>query len=78
MYELVGMRDVDFTGSDGKQVRGMHLFFTYKDANVQGLATDKVFVSYERFQKLSFVPELGGKCELRYNKYGRVADIVPV
>lgn len=76
MYTLVGRKDVDFKGSDGKQVSGVTLFLTYEDLEVEGVATEKVFVSSDRFMKLSFMPEVGGDCDLRYNKYGKVGDIV--
>lgn len=77
MYELVGMKEVSFKGSDGAQVAGTNFYFTYDDPEVDGFATEKVFVSAQRFMKLSFVPELGGKCDLMYNKYGKIRDIVP-
>lgn len=65
MYTLVGRKDVDFKGSDGKQVSGATLFLTYEDPEVEGVATEKVFVSSARFMKLSFMPEVGGGCDLR-------------
>lgn len=78
VFTLVGMRTVDFKGSDGNRVEGVNLFFTFEDKNIDGCGTEKVFVGNDRFNQLSFVPSLGGQCELRYNKYGKVADIVKV
>lgn len=79
VYELVGMRSVDFTGSgDGKRVEGMNLYLTYEDGHIEGVGTEKVFVTSKRFDSLSFVPEIGARCRLLYNKYGKIADIVPV
>ena len=76
VYELVGMRSVDFTGSgDGKKVEGMNLYLTYEDGYIEGVGTEKVFISSKRFNALSFVPEIGARCRLMYNKF---ADIVPV
>lgn len=77
MYTLVGMKDSDFKGSDGKQVTGINLYFTYEDETVKGVATERVFVHSDRVLKLSFMPEIGGSCDLRYNKYGKISDIVP-
>jgi hypothetical protein len=77
MYTLVGTKDLDFMGSDGKQVNGVNLFFTYEDERVRGVATERVFVHSDRFLKLSFMPEIGGSCDLRYDKYGKIRDIVP-
>lgn len=78
VYELVGIRGVCFTGSDGKQVEGTNLYLTYEDDYIDGVGTEKVFVTSKRFNSLSFVPEIGGRCRLMYNKYGKIADIVPV
>ena len=79
VYELVGMRSVDFTGSgDGKRVEGMNLYLTYEDGHIEGVGTERVFLTSERFNALSFVPEIGARCRLGYNKYGKIADIVPV
>lgn len=77
MYTLVGTKNVDFKGSDGAQVSGVNLFFTYEDPEVEGVATERVFVNANRFMKLSFMPKVGGICDLRYNKYGKIKDIVP-
>lgn len=75
IYTCIGMRNVDFKGSDGNQVSGLNLFLSYEDKNVTGVATEKVFIPSNRVQQLSFVPAVGSECELFYNKYGKVADI---
>lgn len=71
------MKDSEFKGSDGIKVSGVNLYFTYADEKVEGVATERVFVHSDRFLKLSFMPEIGGECDLRYNKYGKISDIVP-
>lgn len=78
VYRCVGIRNVDFKGSDGNQVSGVNLFLTYEDKNITGVGTEKVFLASSRFSALSFVPAVGSDCELIYNKYGKVADISPV
>lgn len=77
VYELVGIRGVSFKGSDGGKVEGTNLFLTYEDEGIEGVGTERVFLTSKRFNALSFVPELGGRCRLMYNKYGKIADIVP-
>ena len=77
MYTLVGMKDSEFKGSDGIKVSGVNLYFTYADEKFEGVATERVFVHSDRFLKLSFMPEIGGECDLRYNKYGKISDLVP-
>lgn len=62
VYELVGIRGVSFAGSDGKQVEGTNLYLTYEDDYIDGVGTEKVFVTSKRFNSLSFVPEIGARC----------------
>lgn len=76
VFTLVGMRNVNFKGSDGNTVDGVNLFFTYEDEHINGCGTEKVFVSNQKFCMFSFVPDIGAGCRLMYNKYGKVADIV--
>lgn len=76
IYTLVGMRDVDFKAQDGGQVTGWNFFFTYEDAHITGVGVEKVFIGNKTFNNLSFVPQIGGTCQLLYNKYGKVADII--
>lgn len=78
VYRCVGIRNVDFKGSDGNQVTGVNLFLTYKDKNITGVGTEKVFLASSRFAQLSFIPSVDTDCELIFNKYGKVADIAPV
>lgn len=78
VYELVGIRGVSFKGSDGSEVEGTNLYLTYEDDYIDGVGTERVFVTSKRFDTLSFVPEIGDRCRLMYNKYGKIADIVPV
>ena len=61
VYELVGIRGVSFAGSDGKQVEGTNLYLTYEDDYIDGVGTEKVFVTSKRFNSLSFVPEIGAR-----------------
>lgn len=76
VYTCVGIREVNFKGSDGNQVSGLNLYFTCEDPNVQGVLTDKVFVPSSRFARMSYIPKVGGACGIVYNRYGKVADIV--
>ena len=40
IYTLVGMKYLDFKGSDGGQVSGVNLYFTYEDEKVKGSAAE--------------------------------------
>lgn len=76
VYTLVGMRNVNFKGSDGGQVEGVNLFFTFEDEHINGVGTEKIFIGNKKFCELSFVPDIGSPCVIRYNRYGKVADLV--
>lgn len=76
VFTLVGMRNVNFKGSDGNPVEGVNLFFTYEDTHIDGLGVEKLFIGNKRFCELSFMPVIGSQCSIRYNRYGKVADIV--
>lgn len=78
VYTLVGIRDLDFTGSDGNKVSGYNLYFTFEHQDCDGVCTDKIFVSKKKFGQLSFVPQVGSECQIMYNRFGKVADIVKV
>lgn len=75
IFTCVGMRDVEFKGSDGSDVSGMNIFFTYEDRNIRGVGVEKVFIGTRRFNDLTFIPEIGSECVVRYNRYGKIADI---
>lgn len=77
-FICIGMRNVDFKGSDGNQVNGMNLWLSYEDRNVTGVAVEKVFIPSSRISQLSFLPSVGSVCDVIYNKYGKVQDIQPV
>lgn len=77
VYELVGIRKTDFTGSQGENVSGYNLYFTYEDDKIDGLGVNRVFVSQRLYSQLTYLPDLGKRCQILYNRYGKVADIVP-
>ena len=64
VYSCIGIRNVDFKGSDGNQVTGVNLYLTYEDPQIQGFGCEKVFVNVKTFTELSYVPEVGSPCIL--------------
>lgn len=75
VYTCIGLRSVNFKGSDGNQVEGYNIFLTFEDKHIEGLGCEKVFVPMQRFIGMSFIPKVGSSCTLSYNKYGKVQDI---
>lgn len=78
IFTLVGIRTIKFDGSDGKPVSGVNLYFTYEHEECEGVCTDRIFLSDAKFGKISFVPGIGGRFQIVYNRYGKVADVVAV
>lgn len=76
MYKLIGIREVDFKGSDGKQIEGFNLWLSYEDEHIDGVGVEKVFIPKSRVVEFTCMPDLGDEVEIRYNRYGKVADFV--
>lgn len=75
-FEVIGMKVVDFVGSDGKKVAGMTVWLSYQDENIKGIGVEKVWIPADKVKDLSIVPDVGVRCRIVYNRYGKVADLV--
>lgn len=77
MSKIIGIRKLDFTGSDGKPVQGTQFFLSEPmDAPAEGVSTEKAFLKPDAVVALGFVPKLGDEVEVRYNKYGKASTLV--
>lgn len=77
--KVIGFRNVDFTGQDGRPVRGMSLYLSQPiSKNGCGEAAEKVFIPERFLNSTVAVPALGDEVEPVYNKFGKVVDIRPV
>lgn len=77
VFEVLGYRNVDFTDErTGKRVSGITLFLSREDKNVQGVMTEKVFIGSQRLEESGYLPMVGGKVRITYNKYGKPAEVV--
>ena len=45
IYTVIGIRDIDFVAEDGRNIKGISVYYTYETFGVDGVATDKVFIS---------------------------------
>lgn len=78
VFELVGIRPMDFTGRDGNRVRKTSFFYTFNDKGIQGVGTDKVSINTDELAGMEYVPAVGDLFGCVYNKYGKVAAFIPV
>lgn len=82
MYTLIGKSFMDFKGKDGNKVEGVKLFYTYpanpnSSQQQEGTLCDSVFIgSRSSFYNQAEDLCVGDEFDLRYNKYGKVADIL--
>lgn len=75
LYKVVGRRYTEFDTRDGNHIKGYSVFLQYSDPNIEGVGTDRVFVSDEKFRASPF--KVGANVDLVYNKYGKVQAIIP-
>ena len=72
-YEIIGYRRCAGTSKKtGKSYSGYIVFFTYCAQDVTGKSCDNAFISDELLQ--GYVPELGHRFQLFYNKSGFMTD----
>jgi hypothetical protein len=70
---LLGIRILDFTGNDGKAVKGTQLFIAFQDKDVTGQATDKLFVRSDITLPKGL--EVGKAIHVFFNRKGKVEAI---
>jgi hypothetical protein len=77
--KVIGFRNVDFTGQDGRPVRGLSLYLSKpitKDGS--GETVEKVFLSERILNSMEAIPALGEEVEPVYNRFGKVVEVRPV
>lgn len=68
-YEVIGVRRAAGTSKKtGKDYAGYIVFYTYKQSDVNGVASDNAFVSDQLLQ--GYVPQVGDKIQLIYDRNG--------
>lgn len=72
-YVLMGKKPVNFTAQDGKVINGTTFYVSCEMDGVEGLATDKFFVSAEKLPKKDLV--VGSDVEIYFNRFGKVDAI---
>lgn len=74
MVTVLGYRDVNFEGKEGK-VEGRTYYIGESDVyGCHGIQTDKLFISKSRLDTMD-APNVNDEIEIEYNKYGKVRSI---
>lgn len=68
-YEVIGVRRSAGTSKKtGKPYSGYIVFYTYRQADVTGVASDNAFVSDQLLE--DYIPQVGDKIQLIYDRNG--------
>ena len=70
---VVGKENKTFNFDDGKSVSGLYLYLTEQHPQVEGLRTERIFISNEKLNGLS--PGLGDEVNVFYNRFGKVQHL---
>lgn len=77
MSKIGGLEHKSFTTKEGDTIEGVSLYVTDKipPQRGEGCMGDRIFLSKNKLNDLSFVPAVGMDIEVLYNKYGKVSTI---
>lgn len=71
MYNVVGVQMKSFTSKDGKTITGYNVWYTYERTGVDGVVTDRIFVSDRVCYRSNFTPHVGDVvCGFAYTRFG--------
>ena len=74
VFQVVGFQRVSGTSKNtGNPYSGYQIFLTYQSPKVSGYGSERVYIGDQALN--GFVPELGQRVELRYNRWGNVSEI---
>lgn len=77
MPKIMGLEQKSFTTKEGDTIEGTSIFIADKipPQRGEGCMGDRVFLSKNKLNDLSFVPAVGMEVEVLYSKYGKVSTI---
>ena len=73
MVTVIGVRKVNFTTQDGNIVKGRTVYIGFEANDVDGMQTDKVFLSDTKFGTVDIA--VGLDYNIFYNRYGKVESM---
>lgn len=77
--QIIGVRFLDFTASDGKKVSGVNIWATEERKNVDGVVAEKFFLSSQNLNYMGINPSdilVGAHMKVMYNRYGKIVDCI--
>lgn len=73
--KVIGIEDVNFTGTDGKEVKGARIHVVEPLQHGIGESGDKFFLSEAKLSKLGFTLSVGQVITPLYNRRGKVETL---
>lgn len=78
MFTIIGVKLTSFITKDGTKVTGYNVYTTEERSDVDGLATDCVFISDRVCNRSNFTPHVGDFIEaFAYTRYGKLSMVIP-
>lgn len=77
MSKVIGVVSTTFKGSDGATVSGTTIFVSdpIDPKRGQGESAERIFLSAGKLADLGFMPAVGQRISVFYNRFGKVATI---
>lgn len=77
MYSVVGVELKSFTAKDGKTITGYNVWYTFERDGVDGVVTDRVFVSDRVCNSSNYTPHVGDKIRcFAYTRRGSLSQVL--
>lgn len=77
MCEIIGVQPKQFTTTDGSLIQGWNVWYTESRKGVDGVVSDRVFISDRVSNESNFIPHVGATVfSFAYNKYGKLSRVI--
>lgn len=73
IMSIFGVRKLNFTAQDGKIVKGRTVFVGYEADGVDGMMTEKIYLSDDRFGDLDIIA--GADYDFSFDRRGKVETV---
>lgn len=77
--KIIGMKKSNFQTKEGTLIEGYNVYLSYEltGEDAVGVGCERVYLTKAKLASCSFKPEVGDTVELTYNRFGKVATLVP-
>lgn len=76
MYTIVGVQMKSFNTKEGKTITGYNVWYTYDLPGVDGVVSDRVFVSDRVCNRSNFTPHVGDVVRaFTYTRFGSLYQV---